>query len=278
MLPLVSYAAYNVKNKTDGSMCWDKDAGTEVLCMEGSTSHMYQVPQDKVHSMKREVFGVWDDFLSQTQVEADGVWIENSGSDAQAVDPTVQATSEGGVITLVSGNADGSTAADGSQIVAHIPVQADNGGLVFETRLHIDSAVTTVSVVAGFTDSTSLEEAATISGTTITTTASNAVVFVYDTAQTTDQWYGIGVDGDTDATGNGITGTAPTADTYQVLRIEVDADGEGARFYIDGVLKRSLSAAATSATTNLFATVIVNATTTTSRAVDIDYIYFGYTR
>ena len=78
--------------------------------------------------------------------------------------------------------------------------------------------------------------------------------------------------------GLNATGTAPVADTYQTLRIEVDADGETARFYINGTLKISLTAAATAASTDLFATVIANATTTTSKTVDVDYIYVGHTR
>ncbi|KKN29927.1 hypothetical protein LCGC14_0839260 [marine sediment metagenome] len=241
-------------------------------------THTYLLAQDGVHLLPREVFSIFDDFTQQTLTEADGPWIENSGTDPEAVDAVIEATAERGVVTIVSGDASGSFAADGSQIVAHIPVQADSGGLVFETRLHIDTAVTTVSVCAGFTDITTLQEPASISGVTITTTAVNAVVFCYDTAADTDEWYAIGVDTNTDATGNAITGTAPTADIFQVLRIEVDADGETARLYIDGTLEVSLTAAATAASANLFATVTVNATTTTSRAVDIDYIYVGHTR
>ena len=253
--------------------------GVESIRVDATNgTHTYLLVQDEVHLFPREVFSIFDDFTQQTLTEVDGPWIENSGTDPEAVDAVIEATAEGGVVTIVSGDASGSFAADGSQLVAHIPVQADSGGLVFETRLHIDSAVTTVSVCAGLTDITTLQEPASIAGTTITTTAVNAVVFCYDTAADTDEWYAIGVDTNTDATGNAITGTAPTADIFQVLRIEVDADGETARLYIDGTLEVSLTAAATAASANLFATVTVNATTTTSRAVDVDYIYVGHTR
>lgn len=230
-----------------------------------------KVALSRLHAPSAKGFEVFDDFLYQTITEADTPWILNSGADAQAIDPAINAQ-EGGVIRLTSGDAGSGVANDGSQLVCHIPVQADTGGLVFETRLHINTAVTTVQVVAGLTDSTSLELPASVSGTTVTTNLSNGCVFVYDTNATTDEWYAVGVDGDTDATGNAITGTAPTADTYQVLRIEVDADGEGATFYIDGTLAGTLTAAATAASTNLYATVIVNATTTTSRTVDVDYV------
>lgn len=241
-------------------------------------AHAYWVPQDTTHTIPREVFSVFDDFLYQTLTEADAPWILNSGSDAQAVDPVINAQEEG-VILVTTGDAGTGMAADGSQLIAHIPVQADSGGLVYETRLHINTAVTDIQMCAGLTDSTSLEMPAVIGASdTITTTASNGVLFCYDTGADTDQWFAIGVDGDTDATGNAATGTAPTADTYQVLRIEVDADGETARLYIDGTLAVSLTASATAASTNLYATVVANATTTTSKGVDVDYVYTGHTR
>ena len=220
-----------------------------------------------------------DDFDRQAvlNTETDNMWILNSGADAQAVDPAINVAA-GGEVRLTTGNADGAVANDGSQIVAAIPVNAALGGLWFETRLHINTAITDISVNAGFTDVTTLEEPFSISGTTITSVASDAACFVYDTAQTTDQWYACGVAGDTDATGNAITGTAPVADTDQTLRIEIDADGEGARFYLDGVLSGTLTANAVTAATSVYATVIANATTTTSKTVDIDYIEWGHLR
>ena len=253
----------------------------------GATSGAYILWDESANELKlaghanicrSDRFELFDDFLYQTITEADTPWILNSGADAQAIDPAISAQ-EGGVIRITTGDADGTTANDGSQLVAHIPVQADSGGLVFETRLHINTAVTTVSVVAGLTDSTSLEEPFTIAGTTITSTASDAACFVYDTAQTTDQWYACAVDSNTDDTGNALTGVAPVADTYQVLRIEVSSDGATIRFYINGTLTNTLSGAAgVSPDVNLYATVIACATTTTSRTVDVDYIYVAHTR
>jgi len=270
-------AGYNIKQIDDGSMCW-QSAGKDAICNSGGANHRFSIPQDGTHAIPREVYGFFDDFTQQTLTEVDGMWIENSGTDAQAVDAAIVATAEGGQITIVSGNLDGTMAADGSQVVGHLPVQADSGGVVFETRLHIDTAITTVSVCAGLTDSTSLEEPASIATATITTVLSDGVVFCFDSAATTKQWYAIGVDTNTDATGNALTGSAPVADTFQVLRIELDADGATARFYVDGVFKIGLTANAATPTVNLFPTVTVNATTTTSRSVDIDYIYVGHNR
>ena len=148
--------------------------------------------------------------------------------------------------------------------------------MVFEARLRIATATTGVQICVGLTDVTTLEMPATISGTTITTNFSNGCVFVYDTTQTTDQWYAVGVAGDTDATGNAITGTAPTAAVYQRLRIEIDSLNV-ARFYIDGVLKVSLTANACTAATSIYPTVVVTGDST-AKTVDVDYISVSATR
>ena len=223
------------------------------------------------------VFEIFDDFLSQTQAETDNVWIENSGNDAEAVDPTIN-VQEGGVILLTTGDADGTTANDGSQIIAHLPMQADSGGLFFEARIHINTAITDVSVFAGLTDVTTLEEAFSNSADTITSNATDACGFLYDTDATTDEWWALAVDTNVDDTGNAATGTAPVADTYQVLRLEVAPDGNTVTFFINGGLVATRSAGGVSPSTNLYATVIACATTTTSKGVDIDYISFGHNR
>ena len=243
-----------------------------------NSTHAYHKNSALTHTTPTNIFSYMDDFLYQTWTEADTQWLGNNGGDAEAVDPVIEAAAEGGVMTLVSGNVGGTCSTDCSQIVSAMPVQADSGALVFEARVHIDSAVTGGSVNIGLTDITTIQEGVSISGTTVTTTMASGVMFVYDTAQTTDEWYFIGVNANTDATGNAITGTAPTADTYQTFRIEVDANGATCRGYINGTLEISLTANCVPASTNLFPTITVNATTTTSVALDVDYIYFGYSR
>ena len=239
----------------------------------------FGVPVDMERGRKVSTyFEIFDDFLYQTIAETDTPWILNSGTDTEAIDPAINAQ-ENGVIRLTTGDASGVTAADTSQIVCHIPMQADNGGLVFETRLHINTAITDISVNAGFTDSTGLNEAFTIAAGTYTSVAADAAVFVYDTGSTTDDWHMCAVDGGTDDTGCASSGTAPVHDAYQVLRIEVSADGATIRYYIDGVLEGTLTGGAgVSPDVNLYASVAANSTTTTSKTVDIDYIWCGVTR
>lgn len=227
----------------------------------------------------RGLVQVFDDFNRQAvyNTEADGIWILNAGSDDVAVDPAISAV---GILTLTSGDAGTGVAADGSQIVCALPVQAQSGGLYMETRLHINTAVTTVQVNVGLTDVTTLELPVSIGGSdALTTNASDFAGFVFDTGADTDEWFMVAVDGDTDDTGSAALGTAPTADTYQTLRVEVDADGATIRFYIDGSLAGTLSGdAGVSPDVNLYATIIVNSTTTTSRTVDVDYIEIGVQR
>ena len=101
---------------------------------------------------------------------------------------------------------------------------------------------------------------------------------MYDDQADTDVWFAVGVDGDTDATGNGSTATAPVADTMQTLRIEVAADGETGYLYIDGVLKKTLTANVTNASTALYASVVIQETAAAAKTCDVDYIHVSCTR
>ena len=169
--------------------------------------------------------------------------------------------------------------ADGSQIVCSVPVQADSGGLVFETKLHINTDITQISLNVGLTDSTSLEEPFAGNSDTLTSHASDAVCFVYDDGNTTKEWFAAAVDGDSDDAGNGPVAIAPVADTWQTLRIEVSIDGATILFYVNGTLVKTLSGSnGVSPDINLYATIIACATTTTSKSVDVDYIYVGHNK
>jgi hypothetical protein len=231
------------------------------------------------HINTRRRFELMDDFIQQTLTEADTPWILNSGSDDLAIDPAINAQ-ECGVVRLTGGDGDGTVAVDGSQIVCHIPVQADSTGLIFETRLHIDTAITGVAVNAGFTDATGLEEPFSIGALdAITSTATDAACFVYDSDAVTKEWFACAVDSDTDDAGNATTSTAPVADTYQVLRIEVSSDGATIRFLINGTLVTTLSGdAGITPDVNLYATVIACSDGVAQKFVDVDYIYVSHVR
>jgi hypothetical protein len=226
----------------------------------------------------RNCFEIYDDFIQQTFTKADTPWILNAGSDDLAVEPVIDAQ-ECGVLKMTTGDDDGTTAVDGVQVVAHIPVQADSGGLVFEARLHINTAITNVSVFAGLTDITTLEEPFTNAADVVTSNATDAVGLLYDTDATTDEWWMCAVDGDADDAGIAATGTAPTADIYQKLRFDVSSDGNTIKFYIDGTLEGTFSGSnGVDASTNLYATIVACGDGTASKTVDVDYIYVGHNR
>ena len=211
----------------------------------------------------------FDDFLGDAVF---GQYTEISGADGQAVQTIVQ--EQYGVYQLTSGDVGDTPVNDLEAITLSLEWQADQGSLVMEVRLHMDTAVTTSAMCIGFNDDVStVEMPFKIVGTTVTSNAANAVAFCFDTDADTDEWYFLGVDGDTDATGNAITGRAPVADAYQVFRIEIDAGGEVARGYINGVLEGELTANAVLITALLAPWIGVDSHTNASRIVDIDYIY-----
>ena len=220
---------------------------------------------------------IFDDFLYSGVFEASSPWILHAGTDAQAIDPAIVAGVTNGVVRLTAGNNSGTYAEDASQLVGQTGMYINNGGLFMEAKIKCVTNTDTMSINVGFTDSGAREEPFSVSGTTVTSTATDGVCFTYDTAATTDQWYCLGVDTNTDATGNGLSGVAPST-SYQTLRIEIGADGNTAKFFINGAKVGELTGSVSAASTALFPTITVNSTTTTSKSVDVDYISCGTLR
>lgn len=208
---------------------------------------------------------LFDDFLGDVLADQ---WTPTVGIDGQAVTPTTTAANNG-LVRLTSGDAGDTMANDGSQLASALNWVPANGGLYGAFRVKPVSGVATVCYNVGFTDTAALEMPITISGTTLTTNASDAAVFVFDTAQTNDFWHAQGVKANTD-TAITNTAVAPTADTYTLMEIYIDISGH-ATFYIDGVLKASVANAVTPSVA-LTPVVAVTARTTSVRSIDVDYI------
>ena len=86
--------------------------------------------RDKLNELSPyETWNFFADFNEQAIVEADSPYIFNAGSDAQAIDPAIN-DQKGGVLRLTAGDGDGTAAEDGSQVVVHIPLKANYGGLM----------------------------------------------------------------------------------------------------------------------------------------------------
>lgn len=215
----------------------------------------------------------YDDFLGDV---IDDAWSAAEGNDAQAIIATINAQA-GGVVRLVTG--DTAVVAESAQSLTHgLNWKANQGGLYLAARIKLVTSVADVCVNVGFTDTlatTTLEEPITISGTTITTNATDAVVFVYDTAQTNDNWHCQGVKADAD-TAIANTGVGVTADAWVLLEIKIDTAGT-AEFYIDGQLKHTAANAVT-VTTSLTPVVTAMARTTASKTLDVDYIFVAAQR
>ncbi len=191
-----------------------------------------------------------------------------NGTDAQAADPVISSSN----LVLVTGDDGGGFAADGSQAIGDTGYDVSAGAVVFEARVKT-SAITDVSIFVGLTDQkASLEIPVESAGSanTITTNATDAVGFMFDTDMTDDNIWLVGVDTGSDATPQD-SALAFVADTYRTLRVEVATTGE-ATFYIDGTAIGTAMTNATAATT-LYPTIAAGARSTASRTVTVDYLY-----
>ncbi len=215
-----------------------------------------------------------DDFLGDTVLAQ---YTEVSGSDAEAVQTIVE--EQFGVYQLTSGDV-GNTAADLEAVYLSLEWQADQGSLIYETRLHLDTAITTVELCAGFTDDVSTVELPFTNATdTVTAVADDAVMFCFDTGSTTVEWFVNGAAAGTEATGIAAAGVAPTQDVYQTLRIEIDDGGSDCRFYIDGALVGTLTANCVTNTDLLAPGIVISSGgAAASHVVDVDYMFAAAAR
>jgi hypothetical protein len=219
---------------------------------------------------------LFDDFMGDA-LNTD-LYTVTEGTDSATSDAAIVTNAVNGILRITSGNAGTGLAADGVFVGSALHWEADNGGLTFETKLNL-SAITTCQVFLGFSDTVAtlempIDSAGSVN--TITTTATDAVGFFFDTDMSTDTWWCAGVANGTDAT-HVSSGVSPTAATDQTFRITVDTSGN-AKFYIDGAYVGAVANAVT-ATVNLTPCIVVNLlSTTTSFTVDVDYLYVSQNR
>ena len=247
---------------------WDDYEGHRTLAVNRAANDRLHIATRDVHHVSTFV----DDFYGDA---LDGAWVPLNGSDAQAIDPAPSAA-KNGVVRLTCGNdATTTMAVNGCQLASELNWDASAGRLFGEFRIKV-SAITDIVFFAGFTDSKALEMPFTQSGTTLTSTATDAGGIMFDTGSTTDDLFAVGVDSDTDATHEDL-GSAPVADTWIRLGVEVFSDGT-AKFYIDGVKTGDTMTSAVTPTVDLAATVAVFSETTTSHTLDVDYVRLEQSR
>jgi hypothetical protein len=217
----------------------------------------------------------FDDFLGDVIADQ---WNTVEGTDSATSDAAILAGGIGGVLRLTTGDAGTGLAADMVQINRALQWQASNGDLVMQTRLKL-SAITTCYAFIGFTDVVTLEapiESA-ASANTLTSNATDAVGFMFDTRMTDDKWWLVGVATNVDATHQNTT-FAPVADDYATFRIEISATGV-ATFFYNGVQVGTTMTGAVTAATDLTSTIAVSKTSVAaSMTMDIDYVHVAMNR
>lgn len=221
------------------------------------------------------VAAFFDDFLGDVLADQ---WnaIETDTDGAQAV----LAGGIGGVLRVTSGNDDGNGVVlpDLSGVTSYLNWQASNGGLEFQCRFKM-SRITDAYAFIGFTDLVTVEAPIISAGSvdTLTSNATDAVGFMFDTNQTTDTFHLVGVATDVDATRQAIS-TAPVADDYATFRIEISAAG-AATFYINGLQVGVTMSGAVTAGADLTPIIAVsNQDGTSALTAEIDYIFTGMNR
>jgi hypothetical protein len=218
----------------------------------------------------------FDDFLGDVLRDE---WNVVEGADTGTSDAVVT-NAIGGTVRLTTGDSATTTwAGNGIQLThgAFYNWKAANGGLYLEARVKLDD-ITTAGFFVGFTDLGTYEAPiiSAGSGNTITTNATDAVGFMFDTNMTADNIWLVGVANNTDATAQN-TGTAPVAATYNTLRVEVSSGGV-ASFFIDDVAVGTQMTGALTTTVALTPTIAATSLVAASRNLDVDYIDVGMDR
>lgn len=217
----------------------------------------------------------FDDFIGDL-VQDEWGFVE--GTDSATSAAAILAGGIGGVLRLTTGDAGTGYAADAEQMNMALQWQASNGGLFIEARLKL-SAITTCYAFIGFTDTLSLEApiVSASSANTLTTNATDAVGFMFDTNMTADTWWLTGVANDVDATAQN-TGYAPVADTYAKFRIEIDSAGAASFFYNGVQVGTKMTGAVTPAADLTPIITVSKLSVAASMNLDLDYIALGMQR
>jgi hypothetical protein len=220
------------------------------------------------------VVSYFDDFLGDVIADQWGV---DKGSDGSAANFALSASVNGMLRATCGAGAGASMAANGVQLHQALQWKANAGNLEMEARIKL-SAITNIAVFVGFTDQIAALEMpihSAASANTITTNATDAVGFFFDTSMTDDKFWLAGVKADTAGTHVNST-IAPVANTWVRLKIEVDSSGNATGF-INGV-KVGVVANAVTATVALTPVVAAFTRSAATATIDVDYIDINASR
>ncbi len=202
-----------------------------------------------------------DDFIANALSTA--LWTVagvNSGTCASS-------TGVGGLATITTGDADDDDVDVASEIVF-------NSGKACgcEARVRIND-VSGTAFNFGFSDAKGEAAdaiAATYSGTTLTSNATDCALFFHDPDATTDAFRTVAVSNDTDGTVDTITSTSPGDADWHIYRVQSDTSGN-VDFYFDGVSQGTANSGLRSAV-NLCVYLGAINREATGNTVDVDYI------
>lgn len=217
---------------------------------------------------------LYDDFFGKA---IDGKWDVQKGSDGGAANFAYNAAVSGTVRATTGAGAGATMAVNGVQLDQGLNWKAANGNLVFETYIKA-AAITNLCLFAGFTNQlASLQMPVNGSGTAngLTYNAADCVGFLFDTTMTTANWWCTGQANSTPGTAVN-SGSAPTAATYDKLRIEVDTAGT-ATYFLNGTTVGTVTGAVTAATA-LTPCIAAFRRTSASTTIDVDFILCQQTR
>lgn len=226
-------------------------------------------------------FTLYEDFYGTWAIGDAGpadTWSTTAGSGTGTEVATTVAASLNGAVTMKSSTDDGANSANTTMFTGiNLGWKANQGGLAMEARIKVD-AVTAVAIFVGFTDtiSTTVELPIFLAAADLDSDATDACGVIFDTDATTDQWCHGGVKAGTDTT-PAFSGTAPAADTYVVVRVEVSSAGS-VTGYIDGKAIGTAIPNAVTATTALTPCVAVSSRSAAQRILTMDYIWVQQNR
>jgi len=187
-----------------------------------------------------------------------------------------------GAITINSADTDADTAFIGTQIGLDVGLM---GTITLETRIQIpdfDTKEIFFGLTSILTADEQLEDIVINASATTITMPADLVGFYFSDEITADDeaWHGIHSGGTAAASttvagvclgGTGdATSVGPTVAEWQILRLEVDVNGT-TRWYVDGVLRQTVTGAA-STSTNVAVCLAAAANTTQMAIMECDYI------
>jgi hypothetical protein len=254
------------------------DAQGRLICHKSFVSGRHG---SQLYHPSPDIVSWTDDFTGGSQAFSTTIidgWRSRKGSDGACVDWTVTPAVNGTCVGTI-GSTTASMAVSGVQLDRGLSYKANQGNLAFEARIKL-SQITTIAVFLGFTDQTAalempIQSAASVN--TLTTNATDAVGFMFDTSMSTDDWWMVGVANDVDATHQDTT-FAPVADTYEVFRVELSTTGI-ATFYRNGKQVGTSMSAAVTATVALTPVIAgFNRTTTAAPTITADIVHVASSR